>query len=67
MTAPTATEPLLLTVTEAAHLLSIGRATLYRLIGERKITPTDVGTTKSPTIRISRAELHAFIKRQAIR
>ncbi len=65
MTAPAGS--LLLTVEEAAEHLRISARTVERHIANGRITPTDVGTNKKPRLRISRAELVAFIKRQAIR
>ncbi len=54
--------PLLLTVREAAALLSIGRSTLYELIAEREIEVVHIGRS----VRVPQASLHAFVARRRV-
>lgn len=50
----------LLTPKEAAHMLSIGRTTLYELLGQGKLPAIKIGRLQ----RIPQDELEAFIARQ---
>ena len=49
---------MLLTVREAAQLLSIGRSTIYELITAREIEVVHIGRS----VRVPVAALHAFIE-----
>ena len=51
---------LLLTVEEAAHLLSIGRSLVYRLVLRQEIVSVKIGRTR----RIPLVALETFIARQ---
>ena len=51
------TQPLL-TVPEACRRLAISRATLYRLMGERRILPVKIGAA----VRFKPDDLAAFIE-----
>lgn len=51
--------PLLLTPEEAAELLRIGRATLYRLLAHGDIRSVTIGASR----RIAVADLHAYVER----
>jgi excisionase family DNA binding protein len=53
-------QPLLLTIPEAAVLLSIGRTTVYELIGSGAIATVHIGRST----RIPVAELRDFVARQ---
>jgi len=52
--------PLLLTVTEAARALAIGRTTLYELIADRRIEVVHIGRCT----RVPVEALHKFIEEQ---
>jgi excisionase family DNA binding protein len=54
-----ATEQLLMTTTQAAKLLGIGRTTVYALIKEGQLRPVHIARS----CRISRAELDRFVAR----
>jgi excisionase family DNA binding protein len=58
------TEPpdgvLLLTMVEAARVLSVGRTTMYELVGAGEIEVLHIGRA----VRVPTAELHAFVARQ---
>jgi excisionase family DNA binding protein len=51
---------LLLTIVEAARVLSIGRTTMYELIGAGEITVVHIGRA----VRVPVSELEAFVGRQ---
>jgi excisionase family DNA binding protein len=51
---------LLLTIVEAARVLSIGRTTMYELVGAGEIDVVHIGRA----VRVPIAELHAFVARQ---
>ncbi len=51
---------LLLTIVEAGRVLSIGRTTMYELIGAGEIAVVHIGRA----VRIPVAELDAFVARQ---
>lgn len=63
MSAPNRTaDPLaLLTVPEAAEVLSMDARSVYRLIAEHRIGHVKVGTGKRGSVRIARHQLAAFI------
>ena len=50
--------PLLLSVTEAAHALSIGRTTLYALMARREIVAVHIGRC----VRIPADELDRYVR-----
>lgn len=52
--------PLLVTVPEAARILSIGRTALYQLIWNGDLTPVHIGRS----VRFPIDELHDFIERR---
>ena len=56
-------EQLLLTIEEAARVLSIGRTTVYTLMGSGELTPVYIGRS----CRISRAELERYVARKDAR
>ena len=59
-----ALQPILLTVPEAAVVLSIGRTTMYELIGSGAISVVHIGRSA----RIPVASIHDFVaRRQATR
>ena len=49
--------PLLMTVTQAAELLSIGRTHVYQLFWNAELTPIHIGRN----VRISAAQLETFV------
>jgi excisionase family DNA binding protein len=49
-----------LTMVEAARLLSVGRTTIYELVGAGEIEVAHIGRA----VRVPTAELHAFVARQ---
>ena len=51
-------EPLLLTPEEAAHVLRIGRTTLYALMKAGDLRPVHIGRS----CRLSRAELERYVR-----
>lgn len=51
-------EKLLLTISEAAELLSLSRATLYRALARGDVRAVHVGRS----VRISRTELERFVR-----
>jgi excisionase family DNA binding protein len=51
---------LLLTIVEAARVLSIGRTTMYQLVGAGQIDVVHIGRA----VRVPIAELQAFVARQ---
>jgi excisionase family DNA binding protein len=53
------TSKLLLTNEDAAELLSISRATLYRLVWRGELTPVKIGRA----VRFPREQLAAFVAR----
>lgn len=57
------TEPLLLSVREAAQRLGIGRDTAYQLVRDRRLRSLSVGRR----ILIPVAELAAFVERESQR
>ncbi len=64
-TSPTLTDgddlaPLLLTATQAARILAIGRTALYELIWDGQLTPIHIGRS----VRFSVDELQAFVQRR---
>lgn len=52
--------PLLVTSTEAARILSIGRTAVYQLIWSGELTPIHIGRS----VRISVDELETFVQRR---
>lgn len=56
-------QPLLLTVKEAAALMRIGRDTTYALVGQGRIPSVKLGKQ----IRIPRAALLAHLEKEALR
>ena len=52
-------EQLLFTTDEAAHALSVGRTTIYLLMGSGELSPVHIGRS----CRISRAELERYVAR----
>ena len=51
---------LLLTIVEAARVLSIGRTTMYELVGAGEISVVHIGRA----VRVPVSELEAFVGRQ---
>ena len=49
--------PLLVTIEEAAAMLSIGRTTVYELVWSGKLTPLRIGRS----VRFARDQLEAFV------
>ena len=56
----TSITPLLVTATQAARTLSIGRTALYHLIWDGELTPVHIGRS----VRFSVEELEAFVQRR---
>ena len=52
--------PLLVTVPEAAHILSIGRTAVYQLVWDGELTPIHIGRS----VRFSVDELSEFVARR---
>ena len=50
--------PLLVTATQAARILSIGRTALYQLIWDGQLTPIHIGRS----VRFSVEELESFVR-----
>ena len=57
---PLETRRLLVTIHEAASLLSLGRSTVYELIGKGELTPIHIGRS----VRLCFDDLTHFIDRQ---
>lgn len=57
----TLTEEELLTVAEAASLLRINQATLYRWLSERRLRSIRLGSGPCARLRIARSELERFL------
>jgi excisionase family DNA binding protein len=56
----TGVSPLLLTIPQAAAVLSVGRTTVYELIGAGDLEAVHIGRS----VRVPVADLHAFVARQ---
>ena len=56
-------EPILLTVSQAARALAIGRTTLYELIGKRRIETVHIGRC----IRVPVEAVRAFVEAERAR
>lgn len=54
---PVNVRPLLVTVLEAAHLLSVGRSTLYEMMWNGDVTAIHIGRS----VRLAVAELEEFV------
>lgn len=53
--------PLLLTVTEAARVLALGRTSVYQLIWDGELNPVRIGRS----VRFTIAELERFVDERA--
>ncbi len=59
MQAVPASDPLLLTPEDAAHVLRVGRTTIYALMKAGDLRPIHIGRS----CRLSRAELERYVRR----
>lgn len=56
----------LLTIPEAAKVLGVSRATVYRLIAQKQIGYVDVAPKgRQPRLRIARQQIDAFIRKRS--
>jgi excisionase family DNA binding protein len=53
-------DKLLVTVTEAGHILSTGRSTIYKLISEGRLAKVKLGKGRAAGVRIRVADLERF-------
>lgn len=55
------TEPILVTIAEAARVLSVGRTTIYKLVAQGKLARRKLTTGQNGVVRITWASVKALL------